>query len=160
MINFNVDSVGSGEDVLQVQSAAGVVHVGGVREVPPPGLRGGVGCFPLCWRPGEPVSDVLADQLDCNLVFRPPWNDYICKLLGGHTELLKGRLHIVDVLVKNLIKIAAQLIDILEDPLGKPTVRVRVNEQLHVEHASDLWTVKGEDPFEENNIHLLNQCKI
>ena len=34
MINFNVDSVGSGEDVLQVQSAAGVVHVGGVREVP------------------------------------------------------------------------------------------------------------------------------
>ena len=27
MINFNVDSVGSGEDVLQVQSAAGVVHV-------------------------------------------------------------------------------------------------------------------------------------
>jgi len=106
--------------------------------VPPPGLRGGVGCFPLCWRPGEPVSDVLADQLDCNLVFRPPWNDYICKLLGGHTELLKGRLHIVDVLVKNLIKIAAQLIDILEDPLGKPTVRVRVNEQLHVEHASDL----------------------
>ena len=38
------------------------------------------------------------------LVFRPPWNDYICKLLGGHTELLKGRLHIVDVLVKNLGK--------------------------------------------------------
>ena len=39
---------------------------------------------------------------------------------------------------KNLIKISAQLIDILEDSLGKPTIRVCVDEELHVEHASDL----------------------
>jgi len=124
-------------------------------------LLRGIGGFPLSWRPGETISNVLADQLNCNLVIRPPWNDDICKLLGWHTELLKGRLHIVDVLVKNLIEVSAKLINILEDPLGKPTVRVRVDEQLHVEHASDLWTVKGENPFEENNIHLLriNRCE-
>ena len=40
--------------------------------------------------------------------------------------------------MKNLIKIPAQLVNILEDSLGEPTVRVRVNEELHVEHASDL----------------------
>ena len=40
--------------------------------------------------------------------------------------------------MKNLIKIPAQLVHILEHSLGEPTVRVRVNEELHVEHASDL----------------------
>ena len=42
---------------------------------------------------------------------------------------------------ENLIKISAQLIDILEDSLGEATVRVRVDEELHVEHASDLKMV-------------------
>ena len=103
-------------------------------KLPSPRLLRGIGGFPLSWRPGETISNVLADQLNCNpehclcnfqnvkivkmvqivtfashpfwfiilLIFRPPWNDDICKLLGWHTELLKGRLHIVDVLVKNL----------------------------------------------------------
>ena len=39
---------------------------------------------------------------------------------------------------RNLIKISTQLINVLEDSFRKPTVRVCVDEQLHVEHASDL----------------------
>ena len=44
----------------------------------------------------------------------------------------------VKQLRRNLIKISTQLINILEDSFRKPAVRVCVDEQLHVEHASDL----------------------
>ena len=46
-------------------------------------------------------------------------------------------------MAENLIKIPAQLINVLEHSLRKPTVRICVDEQLHVEHASDLNNEHG-----------------
>ena len=37
-----------------------------------------------------------------------------------------------------LVKITSQLINVLENSLGEPAVRVCVDEQLHVEHTPDL----------------------
>jgi len=149
--------MGSGEHILEVQSATCIVHVGRVGEVPPPGLIGWrrVGGLPLCFGTRQPVRDMLADKLDGDLVVRPTGNNDVSKLLGGHAELLKGRLDVVDVLVEHLVKITSQLINVLENSLGEPAVRVCVDEQLHVEHTPDLRVVERENSLKEDHVHLL-----
>ena len=39
---------------------------------------------------------------------------------------------------KHLVKITSQLINVLENSLGKPAVCVCIDEELHVEHTPDL----------------------
>ena len=72
------------------------------------------------------------------LVVRASWNDDVCKFLGWKTEFLEGWLDKVDVLVEHLVHVPAQLIHVSQDSLGQPTVSIRVNEQLHVEHITYL----------------------
>ena len=38
----------------------------------------------------------------------------------------------------DLVQVPAQLINILEDPLGQPAVGVGVDEEFHVEHVPHL----------------------
>jgi len=45
---------------------------------------------------------MLADQVDGDLVIRSAGDDHVGELLGGHAELLKCRLHKVDVLMEHL----------------------------------------------------------
>ena len=51
--------------------------------------------------PGERFSEALEVRL---LVIRAAGDDHVGKLLGGHAELLEGRLHKVDVLMEHLGK--------------------------------------------------------
>ena len=123
------------------------------------------------WRRGEIVGDVLTDQVDGDLVVRASRDDHVGELLGRDTELFKCRLDKLDVLVENLVHITPELVNILQNSLGKPTVSIRINEQLHVEQIPNLgwelglgfqywqhhylWIVERENAFKEDHINLI-----
>ena len=106
------------------------------------------------------------------LVVRSSWNDNISKFLGWHAKFFKSWLDIVDVLVKNKVHIPSQFIHILQYSLSQPTVGIRVDKQLHVEHVADLKkaemsidthvdkqntylrVVERQDSFKKHNIHF------
>ena len=90
------------------------------------------------WRRGKIVCDMLTDQVNGDLVVRPPGNDHIRKLLGRNTELFKCWLDKLDVLVEHLVHVSSELINIFENSLGKSAVSICINEQLHVEQIPNL----------------------
>ena len=55
----------------------------------------------------------LPNQLYGNLVVGAPGNDDVGELLGGHAELLVGRLHKAQVVLQHLVQITAQLLCVL-----------------------------------------------
>jgi len=55
----------------------------------------------------------LPNELYGNLVVRPPGNDDIGKLLGGHAELLVGGLHEGEIVLEHLVQVPPQLLRVL-----------------------------------------------
>ena len=94
-------------------------------------------CYCVVGPPENNVKHSHAVYLDISRGAVPGYYD-VGKLLGRHTEFFKSRLHETRVLVKNLVQVPAQLLNVPENPLGQPAVSVRVDEQLHVEHLPDL----------------------
>jgi len=150
----------SGENIFQVKSPAGVVHVGSIREMPLSAVRQGL-CYGRdlnlwCWRSrdGEMIHDMLADEVYGNLVVWTSRNDHIGKFLGWNAKLFKGWLDKLNVLVQNLVHITSKLVNILQNSLGQSGVGISVDEELHVEHVSHFRRVECQNTLEENHVHL------
>lgn len=79
-------------------------------------------------------------------------NDHIGVLFRRLAELLEGWFHVETVLVEDQFQSSASELDVANDSASQSSVRVGVDEELHVEHVAHFREVEDEDTFEENHI--------
>lgn len=57
-------------------------------------------------------------------------------------------------------KLAPPVLGVAQDAPGKPRVRVRVDEELHVEQVADLGEVEDQDAFDEDDVRVVDQLEL
>ena len=85
-------------------------------------------------------------------VVRAARNDHIGVLLRRQAELLVAGLHELFVLVQNVLQCAIALEHVALDAARQSNVRVRVDEDLHVEHLTVGVVVEDENALDEHDV--------
>lgn len=85
-------------------------------------------------------------------IFFPPKT----QLIHRRAKLLERRLHEVHILIQNLLQIPPPLVNVARHATCESRVRVRVDEQLHMEQFPHLGEVKHQDSLEEHHIRRID----
>ena len=78
-------------------------------------------------------------------------NDVSVGIRRSNESVIRG-LDVVLVLLEDAVNVSTSVGDITLQPPGEPHVGICVDEDLHVEHVTDVLVVEGEDALEDDDV--------